>query len=80
MATSTDNTVGVTGPLSTALPTDAENKLTDSLIDELKKQNNFASNAEITKRYAFSHAHTLAYSLNSTVIFLVLTCLFLELR
>lgn len=42
---------GVTGPLSTALPTEAEKKQTDLLLDELRRENNFEEQAETNKRY-----------------------------
>lgn len=48
---------GVTGPLSEALPSDAENQLSQSLIDELRRQNNYETAAETEKRFV---------SLNST--------------
>jgi len=41
---------GVTEPLSLQLPTDAENKATNALIEELKRQNNYESAAETNKR------------------------------
>ncbi|SCU94805.1 LADA_0G11430g1_1 [Lachancea dasiensis] len=41
---------GVTGPISTAGPTAAENRLNDSLIQELKKEKSFESDADTQKR------------------------------
>lgn len=42
---------GVTPPIITALPTDAEIASNDALIAELKQQNNFESADETEKRY-----------------------------
>jgi poly(A) polymerase len=52
MATPGKPEYGVTHPLSTALPTDAENKASAALIEELKRENNYESSAETAKRYA----------------------------
>ncbi|EDO16842.1 hypothetical protein Kpol_1056p43 [Vanderwaltozyma polyspora DSM 70294] len=41
---------GITGPVSTASPTAAENKLNDELIQELKKEGSFESEQETAKR------------------------------
>lgn len=41
---------GVTGPISTAGPTAAENQLNDSLIQELKKEKSFESEEDTKKR------------------------------
>ena len=41
---------GITGPVSVAGPTAAENKLNDSLIQELKRENSFESEAETQNR------------------------------
>ncbi|SCW04459.1 LAFE_0H14004g1_1 [Lachancea fermentati] len=43
-------TYGVTGPISTAGPTAAENQLNDSLIQELKKEGSFESEEDTKKR------------------------------
>lgn len=43
---------GVTPPIITTLPSDAEIATNDALIAELKQQNNFESSAENEKRYA----------------------------
>ena len=52
MASSGTKQYGITGPISEALPTAEENRKTDELLEELKKQNNFESAADTTKRYA----------------------------
>lgn len=52
MATAAPKQLGITPPLSTALPTDAEKRATDALIEELTKENNFESRADTDKRYA----------------------------
>lgn len=41
---------GVTGPVSTALPTETENEATNALIEELRRQGNYESTAETNKR------------------------------
>ncbi|TDZ28612.1 Poly(A) polymerase pla1 [Colletotrichum trifolii] len=41
---------GMTPPISTALPTEGENQMTQALIEELRKQNTFESPAETAKR------------------------------
>lgn len=41
---------GITGPVSTAGPTAAENKLNDELIQELKKESSFESEQEASNR------------------------------
>jgi len=51
MASTGDRPLGVTAPLSTALPTPAENMASDALIEELKRQNNYESVADTQKRY-----------------------------
>ncbi|KAF6843672.1 hypothetical protein CMUS01_01864 [Colletotrichum musicola] len=48
--TSEERAYGVTPPISTALPTEAENQTTQALIEELRKQNTFESPAETAKR------------------------------
>jgi hypothetical protein len=47
--------LGVTGPLSLALPTDADRRATEALVDELKRQNNYESATETNKRYVTRH-------------------------
>jgi poly(A) polymerase len=42
--------LGVTAPLSQSLPTEPELQATNALIEELKRQNNFESDAETKKR------------------------------
>lgn len=44
--------MGITAPLSTALPTDAENQASSALIEELKRQGNYESVVDTQKRYA----------------------------
>ncbi len=51
MATPETKPLGVTAPLSTALPTESENQASNALIEELKKQNNYESHADTQKRY-----------------------------
>jgi poly(A) polymerase len=51
MATPESKPLGVTAPLSTALPTESENQASSALIEELKKQNNYESHADTQKRY-----------------------------
>lgn len=42
---------GVTGPLSTAVPTAQELAANDDLVNELKRQNNYENPEETQKRY-----------------------------
>lgn len=42
--------LGMTEPLSTAIPTEAENQASNALIEELKRQNNYESTTETNKR------------------------------
>ena len=56
MATPGSEQLGVTGPLSVALPTDAELQASTALVDELKRQNNYESVTETNKRYVTDHA------------------------
>jgi poly(A) polymerase len=51
MAAPGPKALGVTAPLSQSLPTEAELQATNSLIEELKRQNNYESTAETNKRY-----------------------------
>lgn len=48
---------GVTPPIITLLPTDAEIATNDALIAELKQQNNFESSAATEKRYVCPRFH-----------------------
>lgn len=41
---------GVTPPMKVDLPTDAERRATDALLEELKRQNTFESPADTAKR------------------------------
>jgi poly(A) polymerase len=50
MATPGSQHLGVTAPLSTALPTESENQASNALIEELKRQNNYESAADTQKR------------------------------
>jgi poly(A) polymerase len=50
MATPTAKPLGVTAPLSQALPTEAENQASNALIEELKRQNNYESTSDTNKR------------------------------
>lgn len=52
MASSGNKRFGMTGALSEALPTPEENRMSDALIEELKRQNNYESAADTRKRYA----------------------------
>lgn len=52
MASIGEKPLGITAPLSTALPTDAENQASSALIEELKRQNNYESVVDTQKRYA----------------------------
>ncbi|KAF9875656.1 poly polymerase [Colletotrichum karsti] len=47
---SEERAYGVTPPISTALPTDAENQAKEALIAELRRQNTYESPAETAKR------------------------------
>ena len=51
MAATSSRQWGVTPPIISALPTDAEIATNDALIAELKQQNNFESSDETEKRY-----------------------------
>lgn len=46
----TQGQLGVTPPLSDALPTESENLASKALVDELKRQNNYETQAESNKR------------------------------
>jgi len=50
MATPGDKRFGMTGALSLAPPTPEDNRMTDTLIEELRRQNNYESSAETKKR------------------------------
>lgn len=47
---SSEQVYGVTPPISVVLPTDAEKRASDALIEELKRQKTFESPAETEKR------------------------------
>jgi hypothetical protein len=47
------NQWGVTAPISTALPTDADKKSSDALIEALRRENNFESTEDTNKRYVY---------------------------
>jgi poly(A) polymerase len=51
MATPAAKPLGVTPPLSTALPTESENQASNALIEELKRQNNYESSTDTQKRH-----------------------------
>jgi poly(A) polymerase len=55
MAAPGSGQLGVTGPLSTALPTEAELQASTALVDELKRQNNYESVTETNKRHVPDH-------------------------
>jgi poly(A) polymerase len=44
--------LGVTAPISDKLPTDAEKRYSDSLIEELRRQKTFESPSDTQLRYA----------------------------
>ena len=50
MATQGVKPLGVTPPLYTGLPTEAEKEVSFALVEELKRQNNYESPAEQKKR------------------------------
>ncbi|KAK0374940.1 hypothetical protein CLIM01_07703 [Colletotrichum limetticola] len=50
---SEERPLGVTPPISTALPTEAENQAKEMLMEELRKQNTFESAADTQKRQVF---------------------------
>jgi poly(A) polymerase len=50
MATQPTKQYGLTPPISTTAPTDSELKANDSLIAELKRQNNFEAAEETERR------------------------------
>ena len=51
MATVASRYKGVTPPISTTLPTAAELKVNDDLVEELKTQNNFEGSEVTERRY-----------------------------
>lgn len=53
MATGQTKPLGVTAPLSMALPTEAENQASNALIEELKRQKNYESAVETQNRYVY---------------------------
>jgi poly(A) polymerase len=50
MATPSNKPLGVTPPLSTALPTESEVLASNTLVEELKRQDNYESAADTQKR------------------------------
>lgn len=54
---------GVTPPISVSLPTEAENRASDALLEELRRQKTFESPSETEKRHVTSPAlHPLGLS------------------
>ncbi len=51
MATPGVKQLGVTPPLSEAMPSKEEVTASALLVDELKRQNNYETEAEVNKRY-----------------------------
>jgi len=69
MAASYEKKLGLTGPLSQALPTEAEKSQSDALIEELRRQNNYESPADTKKRYVvFSTYHFHSWSTNTSAL------------
>ena len=58
MATIASRYKGVTPPISTTLPTAAELKANDDLVEELKNQNNFEGSEVTERRYEDSEPDT----------------------
>jgi poly(A) polymerase len=52
MASPGTKRLGITGPISEALPTEDENQKTNTLKEELRRQNNYESAADTKKRCA----------------------------
>jgi poly(A) polymerase len=50
MASPENKPLGITPPISTALPSESENQASNALIEELKRQNNYESSADTQKR------------------------------
>ena len=50
MASNGAKQLGITAPLSTEQPTEDEKKTSNALLEELKRENNFETAAEISKR------------------------------
>lgn len=48
---SSNQVFGVTPPISVGLPTEAEKRASDSLIEELRRQKTFESPSDTQKRY-----------------------------
>lgn len=61
-----DQIYGVTPPMNVYLPTEHEKHLTDTLIQELKRENTFETPAGIEQRYVPSPYpnHTITRALN----------------
>lgn len=51
---SSDQVFGVTPPISVGLPTEAEKRASDALIEELRRQKTFESPSDTQKRCATS--------------------------
>lgn len=66
MAAAAPRQLGITPPLSTALPTDAEKQATDALIEEMTKENLFESRADTEKRYVT--AIIISYRIRRSII------------
>lgn len=47
-----DQVYGVTPPLTMNLPTEAENRASDALLEELRRQKTFESQSDTDKRFA----------------------------
>jgi poly(A) polymerase len=58
-------TLGVTPPLSLALPTQKENEASNALIEELRRQNNFETVADSKKRSVQPAAIFRRFALNA---------------
>lgn len=63
MATPGAKPLGVTAPLSEALPTESEIQASNSLIEELKRQNNYESAVDTNKRYVRRYVATSSINL-----------------
>jgi poly(A) polymerase len=50
MVTPGEKPLGVTAPLSLAIPSEADNQASNALIEELKRQGNYESTADTNKR------------------------------
>ena len=52
--------LGVTPPISTAMPTDAETSATTALLEELRRQNTFEAAEDTEKRFVVSFTSRLS--------------------